>query len=636
MSILTVKDVSKYFGAQRVLDHISFAIGRGERVGLVGRNGVGKTTLLRLIMGQEEADSGEIAIAHGCRLGYLEQEATFDPERSLSEEVGRVFDPLRRKEDELRAVEAEMSRPDVVADPERLEKVMARYTRLTHEFEAAGGYDYAAEVKVTLGGLGFAPEEGGLPMGALSGGQKTRAFLARLLLGRPDLLLLDEPTNHLDIQAAEWLEEYLSHFPGGILIVSHDRYFLDSVAQKIIELDEGGAEQYTGNFSSYVAQRDERRRRQETEYRRQQEEVAEMKFFIAKWKAGTRSTLAKSVEKRLAKVEPIGRPRSTVTMKLHFNVAETGGREVLKLRGLAKGYPGRELFRGVDATVVRGDRVALIGKNGTGKTTLLKIAMGMIEPTAGQAVWGGGVEVGYFSQDLDDLDDAKTVLDEIMGCGDFLPGQARSYLGRFLFRGEEVHKLVGTLSGGERSRLYLAKLVLGRANALVLDEPTNHLDLESKEVLEEALKDYPGTIVVVSHDRYFIDRLATRVFDIDGGRIAQYRGNYTTYRMEKAKQMAAQASGAGAALAPRTAPRHEEFDRPRPGRGGGRREREGKDLELTILALEKEKAALDKTMGDPGFYRRDGHEVRETMRRYEQLMLELDQAYKRWEELIQR
>ncbi|MHB8928815.1 MAG: ABC-F family ATP-binding cassette domain-containing protein [Bacillota bacterium] len=650
MSVLTINNVSKYYGAQRVLDNVSFAIARGERVGLVGRNGMGKTTLLRLIMGQEEPDGGQISIAHGTRLGYLEQEATFDPERSLAGEVGRVFDPLRLKELELRTVEAEMSSPEVNADQDRLQKVMARYTRLTHEFEAAGGYDYEAEVKATLGGLGFSPEEGSLPMKALSGGQKTRAFLARMLLGRPGLMLLDEPTNHLDIQAAEWLEEYLADFPGGILIVSHDRYFLDAVAQKIIELDDTGVCIYSGNFSSYVTQREERRRRQAEEFRRQQEEIDDLKAYIRKYKAGNRATMAKSREKRLARMEPVGRPRTPVSFRLHFNPGETGGREVLRLRGLGKAYPGRELFRDVEATVMRGDRVALIGKNGCGKTTLLKIALGLVEPDRGRATFGGGVEVGYFSQDIDDLDDEKTILDEIMTASGMLPAEARNYLGRFLFRGDDVNKVVGTLSGGERSRLYLAKLVMGEANTLLLDEPTNHLDLQSKEALEEALKDYAGTIVVVSHDRYFIDRLATRIFEFDNGRIAQYRGNYSAYRMEKIRQAQGALGGAAQAAAPgrstqgRVAPgkstgvgNHQGFRNRGAARGGQSksRDRQEKDIELAILAMEKEKESLEKTISAPDFYRRDGAQVRATMQRYEQLMVELDEAYRRWSDLVE-
>jgi len=632
MSILTVSNVSKYYGAQRVLDNVSFAIARGERVGLVGRNGVGKTTLLRLIMGQEEPDGGQIAIARGTRLGYLEQEATFDPERPLAEEVGRVFAPLRAKEAELRGLEAEMAGPEVVADPARLEKVMARYTRLTHEFEAAGGYDYEAEVKATLGGLGFAPGEGALPMRALSGGQKTRAFLARMLLGRPDLMLLDEPTNHLDLQAAEWLEEYLATFPGGILIVSHDRYFLDAVAQKIIELDDSGACVYSGNFSSYLNQREERRRRQAEEYRRQQEEIADLRAYIRKYKAGNRSTMARSREKRLARIEPVGRPRTPVSFRLRFNPGETGGREVLRLRGLAKAYPGRELFRDVEATVMRGDRVALIGKNGCGKTTLLKIALGLVEPDRGSATFGGGVEVGYFSQDIDDLDDTRTILDEIIAASGMPPTEARNYLGRFLFRGNDVGKLVGTLSGGERSRLYLAKLILGEANTLLLDEPTNHLDLEAKEALEEALKEYPGTVIVVSHDRYFIDRLATRIFEFDGGRINQYRGNYSAYRMEKIRQAEVASGGAARGGALTNGSRNRV---PVRSGTGAERDRLEKDLELSILALEKEKETLEGAISAPEFYRRDGTEVRQTMRRYERVMVELDEAYRRWSELIE-
>jgi ATP-binding cassette subfamily F protein 3 len=641
MSIMTISNLSKYYGAQRVLEGVSFAIARGEKIGLVGRNGTGKTTLLRILAGEEEADGGAIALASGTRVGYLEQNLTFEPATPLLGQIEDVFRPLLEMEDEVRRLEHEMA--SAGATGPAFERVFARYEKLVADFEARGGYTFRQRARQTLVGLGFLSSELELPFSALSGGQKVRAALARLLLSEPELLLLDEPTNHLDVDATEWLEGYLKTFSGAVLAVSHDRYFMDAVMTRIVALDGGEAQSYPGNYTAFILQREQLRHDADVVYSRQVKEAAKLKYFIQRYQAGQRHRQADGRSKALAKLESsMRRPRATGrNMRLSFTLDEVGGREVFRLFDLGKGYESKTLFAHLTATIFRGERVALVGPNGSGKTTLIRLLLGLEEPDHGRVEWGGGILIGYFSQDLDELDDGRTVLDEMLETQDLLPAEARNYLGRFLFRGDDAFKIIGDLSGGERNRLILAKLMLSGANVLVLDEPTNHLDTESRAALEQALLEFPGTIVVTSHDRYFLDRLATCVFELGDDGVRRFQGNYTALRLERERaRVAATAAGAasGAAAAPNL-PAGGRAERrataagsvgKKPTRPARRRPDQQPSLEMHIQRLELSKKRLEARLADPETYRTgQGRSVTEE---YHHLLAELEEAYRRWEQ----
>ena len=646
MAILSLAGVCKHYGSRAVLQDATAALNPGEKVGVVGRNGAGKTTLLRLIAGREDADRGSVGLAGWARVGYLTQDPEFEEGNTLWEEALRAFREIEELEARIRALEKEMGRPEVCGDDAALARMMEHYSRLTARYELRGGYDYRARAKSTLFGLGFSEADLRLPAAKLSGGQKVRAGLAKLLMEEPDLLLLDEPTNHLDIASAEWLEEYLKSVKGAILIVSHDRFFLDSVVGKIFEVEEGRLSVYPGNYSYYRRNKDELLQRQSEEYRRQQEEVARIKAWIQKYQAGTRSTQAKSRQKMLARMDLVAKPKLRgKEMALEFRTTRETGEEVLRLANLSKSFGSRRLFEGLSGTIDRGERVAVFGRNGAGKTTLLKILFGLEEPSEGAFQWGEGVEAGYFSQDLDDLTESNTVLDEILDCSDLLIPEARTLLGRFLFSGEDVSKPVSALSGGERNRVSLAKLVISGANVLLLDEPTNHLDLESKGALERALADFLGTIIVVSHDRYFLDQVATSVLEIDDGRATKFEGNYSAYRALKAARAgevgirageAGPRAGVAGARATGVGTRAEAE---KPGRDAQKMVREAerraqelvRRLEGEIEVLEARRRALEGDLASPEAYR-EGNAARELVAEYDRVRQEIELKYAEWEE----
>lgn len=659
MTVLNVQGLQKYFGARCLFEDVTFTIGAGEKAALIGRNGEGKTTLLKIIAGQEDYDAGAVVRVGARTCGYLTQDPQFTPGHTLRDELAAVFARQRDMEAELRRLEAEMARPEVYGEEAALARAMDEYARRLQEFEAAGGYDYETQIRATLMGLGFAEAELTLPVSALSGGQKVRAGLARLLLENPDLLLLDEPTNHLDIEATEWLEEFLRAYKGSALIVSHDRYFLDRVVTKVIALEDRRAIVYQGNYTDYEAQKEERQRQQLAAYERQQEEIAHLQSFIDRFRAQANFRyMVRSRVNRLARMELIDRPKlHRRSMNISFGAGRSVGREVLTLEELGREFDGRTLFRGFTATVFNGERVALVGRNGAGKTTFLRIITGRLEPSWGDYAWADNVDIAYFSQDLDDLTDDNTLFDEILTCGEMSVAEVRSLLGRFLFSGDDVFKKVSTLSGGERNRLTLAKLVISGANVLILDEPTNHLDLPGKQALEGALAEFPGTILIVSHDRYFIDRVATRVFEFTDGAITSFVGNYTAYRGELARLAALLAAGQAippemaaradirklAGLSPRTAEASDGKPptRPAAAASGGigasctaklRRQRDAERiaLEREIELLEAEKLELEGLFAGGEAYRHGG----EPVRRYGEINERLSELYRRWEELV--
>ena len=516
--------VHKSYGPKDVLRDVTWQHNPGEKVGLVGRNGAGKTTLLRLVLGREEPDAGAVIRANAVRIATVEQALEADLAETLHDYTAGAFAHLHAIEAELRRIEHAM------ADGRDSASLHDRYDALSHRFENEGGYDMVAEVDKTLSGLGFDKADFARPLAELSGGQKNRAMLARAILSSPDVLLLDEPTNHLDFQAVEFLEEYLARSKRAYLVVTHDRRFLDRVAGAIVDLENGRLSAYSGGYSSYRRQKAERVLTATRAFEKQQEFIEKEKEYIRRNIAGVNSRQAKGRRTKLARVELVERPvEDGTSVGFRFDAARIGGRSFLRAKDVDAGYaPGSPIVRGVNFELLRGERLALLGENGTGKTTLLKTLAGRLPPLAGTVTPGHDVSIGYYDQELSDLDPKRRAIDAVW---DQHPEETeeemRSYLARFAFRGDEVFAPIAGLSGGEKGRLTLAVVMRQRHNLLLLDEPTNHLDLDSREALEESLDDFPGSIVFVSHDRAFIDRLASRVLDLRAGRARAYDGNYS-------------------------------------------------------------------------------------------------------------
>jgi ATP-binding cassette subfamily F protein 3 len=541
MSLLAVENLTKSFGAEMVFSGVNFRVDASDRIGLVGPNGAGKSTLLDIIAGRQEADEGTLTGAGALRIGYLTQTAGFVPTRTLREEMLQVFAEVRAWEDELHALAARMESPESFENAEAYERLLDRYAELQERFEHADGYTIEARVNQVLDGLGFTKEQQALPATSLSGGQQTRAALGKLLLQEPDLLLLDEPTNHLDLAALEWLEEYLSGWKGAIIVVAHDRYFLDRVVTRVLELAFGRIEEYPGNYTRYVQLRAERLERRRKEYEEQQEYIARTEEFIRRYKAGQRSKEARGRQTLLNRLERLERPQDFQAIRFRLGKQIESGQVVLTTQKLAVGYPANGVASGParllnvpDMEVQRGERIGMLGPNGSGKTTLLRTIIGQLAPLEGRVALGHNVLVGYYAQTHDDLNPNNIMLDEIRQATPFSEESARTFLGRFLFSGDDIYKPISALSGGERSRLALAKLTLLGANFLVLDEPTNHLDLPARQALEAVLAEYDGTLLFVSHDRYFIDALASRVWLIQDGMFIDHPGNYSDYRRRHA------------------------------------------------------------------------------------------------------
>lgn len=535
MALLQAKDLRKAYGAQDVLQGVSLDIPQQARIALVGPNGIGKTTLLRLLAGLESPDGGRVHRAKRMTFGYLPQEVeAWDSGRPLDQSLWdaaiEAFAELRETEAELQELERAM------AEPRRAAKAMVKYGQLQEQFERAGGYSYPAETERILRGLGFSKDDFSRPLRELSGGERTRGMLARLLLEDPDLLILDEPTNHLDLEAIEWLEEWLGRWPGAALIVSHDRYFLDQTVEKIWELTAGGLEAYTGNYSAYVEQREMRRARQADIHAKQKKHIAKEREYIRRNIAGQNTRQAQGRRKRLKRFleeEAVPAPEQRREVSLHFDAVRRAGDLVLRCENLEIGRDGESYFAVPDLIVRRADRVAIIGPNGAGKTTLLKTVVGDLPPVAGSVELGVNVQPGYFAQAHERLNPDHSVLQSLLTADDTLKiSEARSLLGRYLFRADDVEKTVASLSGGERGRLALARLAQQGANLLLLDEPTTHLDLASQEILEAALEEFPGTILFISHDRYLIDSVATHIWAIvpDRTELDVFRGGYEAWR----------------------------------------------------------------------------------------------------------
>ncbi|HLA05827.1 MAG TPA: ABC-F family ATP-binding cassette domain-containing protein [Anaerolineales bacterium] len=675
MSLITVSSLSKSFGAEDIFSGVTFTVAKGARLALVGPNGIGKTTLLRILIGQEEPSGGTVTRAKSLRIGYLSQEADFELKGVLWDICLAPFADLLRLQAELEKLEAEMS------DSVKREQALVRYGSVQHEFERRGGYVYQVRIKQVLTGLGFDEVDFHMSLDHLSGGQRTRAHLARLLLSNPDLLLLDEPTNHLDIKAVEWLEGYLTQWEGAAVIVSHDRYFLDHACNALLEMAISGAEYYRGNYSAYLQEREIRWNHRFEIFGSEKEKLLKEVEYIKKNISGQNTLQAKGKLKRLSRVvqaiEQVGmdtavntnwsqlgvetttspfsveeaerhvrslRPPQRITPDLHLHLRSTSrsGDLVIRTRNLQVGYPAEDripkklLFRAPDIELRRQDCAALIGPNGAGKSTFLKTILGSLAPLAGEVILGASLHVGYFAQAHEGLDPEKTVLDEILAASTMLPYQGREYLGKYLFSGDDAFKLVSMLSGGERGRLALAKLALQDTNLLLLDEPTNHLDITSQEVLQSVLDSYQGTILLVSHDRYLIDALATQIWEIDPdeSKMIAFNGTYSQLKEERERlegvRRLREASWKGqtSQLVPAQKVRRRESSQSN--KEERRRLAQVQELENTIAELEAKLANLSTQLESP-FVKAE--EVRKIGTEYERVQKEMDVKLGEWEKM---
>jgi ATP-binding cassette subfamily F protein 3 len=629
--VLACNNISKSFGIDEIIKNASFNIEEREKAAIVGINGAGKTTLLRIIMGEYQADSGEVIIAKDRTIGYLAQHQKLSGDNTIYDELLSVKRDIIELEQKIRRLELEMHSKEGV----ELEAVMEAYSKSTHQFELQNGYAYKSEVVGVLKGLGFDESDFEKKMNTLSGGQKTRVALGRLLLSKPDIIMLDEPTNHLDMNSIAWLENYLVNYDGSVIIVAHDRYFLDKVVTKVIEVERGIVSVFSGNYSDYAAKKKQLMDAKLKEYYNQQRDIKHQEEVIAKLKSFNREKSikrAESREKLLDKIEVIDKPiTEQETMHFKLEPAKESGNDVLSVEGLSKAFGGNRLFDNVSFEIKKGEKVALIGNNGTGKTTILKIINHIIDADAGKVKLGANVEIGYYDQEHNVLHMDKTAFDEI---GDAYPDmtntQIRNMLACFLFTGDDVFKKISDLSGGERGRVSLAKLMLSNANFLILDEPTNHLDIMSKEILESALNRYTGTVLYVSHDRYFINKTASRIMELSANTVTNYIGNYDYY-LEKRdilapKEVKQVSSEKNTAVKDDWKAQKEEQAKLR------KRQNDIAKIEKSIEQLEKDNSELDEQLALPEVYS-DVKQLMKLNEKKQEIEKKLEKLYEDWETL---
>jgi len=595
MSLLSVQNLSKSFAGEELLVDISFKLEPRQKLGLIGRNGSGKTTMLRMLTGQVEPDRGSIIVAPGVRTGYLRQEDNVDPNKSVLEEAEAAFASIAAIEADLREGEARLSS----ASPETIEQAMADYAIAHDRFDAMGGYESLRDIPSVLQQLGFSSTDLAKKCGSLSGGERTRLAIARLLLSGPDILFLDEPTNHLDIEATEWLETFLLGYGGAVVLVSHDRYFLDRVVTTVAEIEHKSMTLYNGNYSAYIVQKEAARIRQQELFERESADIARFTEFFEKWKA-TPTKRAQAMQRlkwaeklKASRTEkPVGPSKS---VSLGIKAEARGGDDVVSITELTKSYGERTLFKNVKIQVRRGDRIGVLGPNGAGKSTLIKVMLGKEPATSGTARLGANLSVGYFAQDTSDLDLDATVLDNIMDVEEMTPQAARTHLGKFLFTGEDVFRDVRMLSGGEKNKLVLAQLTLLKPNLLILDEPTNHLDIESRESLIKMLKEYNGTLLLISHDRYLLDQVATRIIEVASGTATIFDGSYSDFREKKAAKAAAATAKTVASKSP--SPAKSQAASP-PSFNAHQLSKERRRAQAVLESAEQAVADLEKQLGE--------------------------------------
>ncbi len=629
MPVLDIRGLNKSFGSTSILKDVSCAVHEGDKVALIGRNGTGKTTFMRIIAGLEDYDSGTISVPSGTKLSYLSQTPETDLDKSVIEYALEAFSDVAQAEEEMRKLEAEMA--SLPPHSHELKDAMRRYDRLLEHISAKDGYGREYRTRAALFGLGFNDDDLGRSLGTLSGGQLMRASLARLLLSEPDLMLLDEPTNHLDLSSTEWLEGYLKAYKGSMILVSHDRYFLEAVVDHVWEIEDLDLVTYEGSYEDHIAQKEFNLKNRMDQFSRQQEYMEKLAAYIRRYKAGNRTTMAQSREKMLARIQAraVTRPRKAAEMKIRFGDVTRTGKYAIIATGLSKSFGGPILFSGLDLYVERGERLGVVGPNGSGKTTLIKLLAGDLEPNTGEVKPGVNMKKAVFYQDIRGLDDDMTVLDHIYRRKPWTQGQARDYLARFLSRGDDVLKRAGDLSGGERNRLLLGMMLLDEPNLLILDEPTNHLDIASRHALEEALADFDGTVIVSSHDRYFLDSIATRILLIEDGSHRFFDGNYTYFKQATSQSSYSDRPKEGA----RAQDDREDRNRAR----AQRRQKERiamllNEAEAEIARLEAEKKESDERLMDPETYK-DAESASQAAALGEEIAHKLDQAYERWHEL---
>lgn len=645
--ILACQKITKAFGGDTILQDINFIINEGEKAALIGINGAGKTTLLKIITGEYEADSGEVVLQRGATMGYLSQVIDVTSRRTIYEEMLDAKKDIIEMEQKIHTLEQDISR----LSGEKLENAMESYSLLTDRFEKSNGYAWKSEIVGVLKGLGFTEAEFDTPIHTLSGGQKTRVALSRILLTQPDIILLDEPTNHLDMDAIRWLETFLSNYRGSVLIVSHDRYFLDRVVSKVIEIEAGKSQTFLGSYSQYAEKKKAQRDAQMKLYLNQQQEIRHQEDVITKLRSFNREKSirrAESREKMLNKMELVDKPVVLNSrMRISLEPEVISGNDVLTIENLSKSFENKPLFRNLNLSIHRGEVVGLLGANGTGKTTLLKIINRHLRPDSGKIHYGAKVSIGYYDQEQHVLNDENTIFDEISDAYPKLTNtRIRNVLAAFLFTGDRVFQKIGTLSGGEKGRVSLAKLMLSNANFLILDEPTNHLDIQSREILEDAINDYEGTVFYVSHDRYFINQTATRILDLSPDGIVNYKGNYTYYLEQKeagnieadsdsvlSPPAGSDETAASSAGNPSSGSSKEDWKRSREEAARQRkRANELKKTEAEISRLEEENETIKNEMNDPEI----GSNVSRLMelsRQYEENEEALLELYEKWEEL---
>ncbi len=638
MIILSCNEISKSFGIDVILENISFSINAGEKIGLVGANGTGKTTLFKVLTGQYGFDSGEMYLSKELKIGYMEQNTELHSEHTVFDETLEVFENLILMESELRNLEHQISEESTKSDSHQLQKLMDIYSHKSEEFQNLNGYGYRSEIRGVLKGLGFSEAEFEQPVIQLSGGQKTRISLAKLLLKKPDILLLDEPTNHLDMEAIEWLESFLKTYEGTVLIISHDRYFLDQIVQKVFEIENKQLFQYNGTYSDYVNKKKILYEQRLKEYNQQQKDVERQEEIIRRFKQHGTEKLAKrakSREKRLEHLNLVEKPTYNENRaKISFEPQIKSGDDVLAVENLSKNFDQNTLFENIEFKIYKGERVALIGPNGIGKSTLLKIILGIIPNYLGDVKLGHNVHMGYFDQEQALLNPNNTIIDEIWEENiRFTQTEVRSLLGSFLFTGEDVFKLISNLSGGEKGRVSLLKLMLSKANFLLMDEPTNHLDIASKEVLEEALVNYKGTLLIISHDRYFLNKVANKIISLSQDGIKEYLGNYDYY-YEKKNALLDEINENSQPLKTKTQLREEK-----------RKEKEKlditrknklyqQDLEKKINLLETDLNELHQLMCQEEVYSNPDKSM-EIHEKVGILKKDLDKMYEEWEEILE-
>ena len=634
--ILSCQSICKSFGEKVILQDASFHIEEREKAALIGNNGAGKTTLLRIIMQEISADSGNVVIAKDKKIGYLAQYQDIHGHHTIYEELMTTKQYILDMEEKIRSLEQEMK---YVAG-EKLESLMNSYTRLTHQFELENGYAYKSEIVGVLKGLGFEEEDYNKQIENLSGGQKTRVALGKLLISKPDILLLDEPTNHLDMESIAWLETYLLNYPGAVFIVSHDRYFLDKVVTKIVEIEAAQMRMYDGNYSAYALKKAQLRDAQYKAYLNQQREIKHQEAVITKLRSFNREKSIKRAESRVKMLDKIQRIEKPIEidnqMRISLEPRFISGNDVLTVEGLSKSFPGQTLFTDINFEIKRGEKVALIGNNGTGKTTILKILNGIVDADAGRFTLGSKVQIGYYDQEHHVLHMEKTIFQEISDTYPTLTEtEIRNMLAAFLFTGDDVFKQISSLSGGERGRVSLAKLMLSEANFLILDEPTNHLDIASKEILEEALNSYTGTVLYVSHDRYFINQTATRIMDLTNQAIVNYIGDYDYYleKKDEMTQIYAPTQEAVTEEVKETSQTKLTWQQQKEENALKRkRESELKKVEARIEELETRDKEIDETMVLPDVCTNVA-ECTKLSREKAAITEELEELYEKWEEL---